>query len=71
MTEVERGGGGTVNMRSLNQKISELVFVKPNTPALKFGGYIEKEAANNFIEFIKEKHTDIKLSQCGLFVDAT
>ena len=69
MTEVERGGGGTVNMRSLNQKISELVFVKPNTPALKFGGYIEKEAANNFIEFIKGKHTDIKLSHCGLFVD--
>ena len=69
MTEVERGGGGTVNMRSLNQKISELVFVKPNTPALKFGGYIEKEAANNFIEFIKGKHTDIKLSHCGRFVD--
>ena len=71
ITKVERGGGGTVNMWSLNQKISGLAFVKPNTPTLKFGGYIEKEAANNFIEFIKGKHTDIKLSHCGLFVDDT
>ena len=29
MTKLEKGGGGTVNMWSLNQKISGLVFVKP------------------------------------------
>ena len=29
MTKVGKGGGGTVNMWSLNQKIPGLVFVKP------------------------------------------
>ena len=71
MTKVEKGGGGTVNMWSLNQKISGLVFVKPNIPALKYGRDMEIEAANTFIEFIKGKHKDIKLSDCGLFVDET
>ena len=32
---------------------------------------MEIEAANAFTEFIKGKHTDIKLSDCGLFVDET
>ena len=32
VTKVEKGGGGTVNMCSLNQKISGLFFVKPNIP---------------------------------------
>ena len=36
MIKVEKGGGGTVNMWSLDQKISGLVFVKPNIPALKY-----------------------------------
>ena len=29
MTKLEKVGGGTVNMWSLNQKISDLAFVKP------------------------------------------
>ena len=66
---VEKGGGGKVNMWSLNQKISGLVFVRPNIPALKYGRDMEIEAANTFTEFIKRKHTDIKLSDYGLFVD--
>ena len=70
-TKVEKGGGGTVNMWSLIQKISGLVFVKPNIPALKYGRDMEIEAANTFIVFIKGKHKDIKLSDCGLFVDGT
>ena len=45
MTKVEKGGGGTVNMWSLNQKISGLVFVKRNIPALKHGSDTEIEAA--------------------------
>ena len=32
---------------------------------------MEIEAENTFIEFIKEKHTDIRLSDCELFVDET
>ena len=66
---VEKGGGGKVNMWSLNQKISGLVFVRPNIPALKYGRDMEIEVANTFTEFIKRKHTDIKLSDYGLFVD--
>ena len=71
MTKVEKCGGGTGNMWSLNQTISGLVFVKPNIPALKYGRDIEIEVANTFTEFIKGKHTDIKLSDCGLFADET
>ena len=58
-------------MWSLNQKISGLVLVKPNISALEYGRDKEIEATNTLIEFIKGKHTDIKLSDCGLFVDQT
>ena len=58
-------------MWSLNQNISGLVFVKPNIPALKYGRDMEIEAANTFIEFIKGKHTGIKLSDYGLLLDET
>ena len=44
-------------------------FFKPNIPALKYGRDMEIEVANTFTEFIKGKHTDIKLSDCGLFAD--
>ena len=71
MTKVERAGGGTINMWSLNQKISGLVFLKANIPGLKHGRDMEIEAANTFIEFIKAKYKYIKLSFCGLFVDET
>ena len=71
MTKVEKSGGVTVNMWSLNQKISTLFFVKLNIPALKYGRDMEIEAANSFVEFIKGKLTEIKLSDCGLFIDET
>ena len=58
-------------MWSLDQIISGLVFVKSNIPALKYGRDKEIEAADTFIVFIKGKHTGIKLSDCGLFVDET
>ena len=64
MTKVEKGGGATVNMWSLNQKISGLAFVRPNIPALKYGRDLKIEAAKNFTEFIKGKHKYIKLSDC-------
>ena len=68
MTKVEKGGGGTVSMWSLNQKMSGLVFVKPNILALEYGRDIEIETANTFIKFIKVKHTDIKQGDCGLLL---
>ena len=71
MTKIEKVGGGAVNMRILNQKISGLVFAKPNITSLKYVRDMEIEAANTFIEFIKGKYTDIKFSDCGLFVDET
>ena len=66
MTKVGKGSGGTVNMWFLNQKISGLVFVKPNIPALKYGRDMEIEAANTFNEFINGKHKDIELSDCEM-----
>ena len=71
MSKVEKGGGGTINMWSLKQKISGLVFVKANIPALKYGRDMGIDVANAFIEFIKRKHNCIKLSGCGLFVAET
>ena len=58
-------------MWSLNQKLSGLIFVKPYILALKYVRGMEIEAMSTFIEFIKRKHTEIKLSDGGLFVDET
>ena len=55
----------------LNQKISGLVFVKPNTPTLKHSRGMEIEAVNTFIEFIIWERKDIKLNDCRLFVGET
>ena len=67
MTKEEKFGGGRIKMQSLNQKISRLVFNKPNTPALKYGRDTENKARDTFIEFIKGRQKDIKLSDCRLF----
>ena len=67
MTEVEISGGGTIDMWTLNQKISGLVFIKPNIPALKYDREMETKVANTF----KGNHKIIKLSNCGLIVDET
>ena len=49
ITEVKRYGGGTSTMWFLNQKMSGLVFVNPNIPALKYGRDMEIEPASTFI----------------------
>ena len=70
MTKVEKGGVVQLTCgRWTRQKDSRLVFVKPNIPAPKYGKNMEIETANIFIEFIKRKHKDIKLSDCEIFVD--
>ena len=68
MIKEEKFGGGRIYMQSLNQKISRLVFNKPNTPALNYGRDTENKAGDTLFEFIKGRHKDIKLSDCGLFV---
>ena len=64
MTKVETCGPWT-------KKFQNCFFIKSIIPALKYGRCVQIEAANTFIEFIKKKHADIKLSNCGLFVDET
>ena len=71
MTKVKKGCGGTVKMSFLNQRVPGLVFVKPNIPTLKNGRVMEIAVAKTFIEFIKGKQKDIKLSDYGLFLDET
>ena len=71
ITKVGNDFDGTVNMWSLNQKMSGLAFIKPSIPTLKYDRDIEIEGANTFTEFIKGKQKDIKLSYCGLFLDET
>ena len=45
-------------------------FAKPNIPALKYGRDMEIEAALS-LNLSRGKHKDIKLSDCGLFIDET
>ena len=53
MKKVRKRGGGVVNIWSLKEKISEMTFVNSNTPALKYGRYMEIEEVNTFVEYIK------------------
>ena len=53
MKKVRKGGGGVVNIWSLKEKISEMTFVNANTPAIKYGRYLEIEEVNTFLEYIK------------------
>ena len=53
MKKVRKGGGGVVNIWSLKEKISEMTFVSPDSPPLKYGRYIEIEEVNTFVEYIK------------------
>ena len=52
MKKVRKGGGGVVNIWSLKEKTSGMIFVNPNIPALKYGKDMEIEAVNTFAEYI-------------------
>ena len=70
MEKLKKGGGcGNVNLWQVFQKISGLVFVNPNIPALKYGRSMETNAANEFYEQLSESHKNLKVSECGLFLD--
>ena len=55
-------------MWQLHQKISGLVFVNPNIPALKYGRVMEENAVNCLSDIMKSKHKDFKIHECGLYL---
>ena len=69
MEKVVRGVGGYINMWSLNQKVSGLIFVSPDIPALKYGRTMEEEAVNAFYNEMSKKHKNLNLEECGLFLE--
>ena len=71
MKKVQKLTGGYINMYALNEKVSGRTFINPDIPALKYGREIEPEAANVFKEYFMESHKNIKISNCGLFLDHT
>ena len=50
---------------------SEMTFINPNIPVLKYGRNFEIEAANTFTEFIKNYKQDCIISGCRLVLDQT
>ena len=67
MVKVNKGHTA-VDMWPLHQKISGLVFVNPNIPALKYGRTMENDAANCFFDFMKNKHKNFQMHECGLYL---
>ena len=62
------GSCSNMNLWNLFQKISGLVFVRPDIEALKYGVAMEPNAVNCFREVISKKHTNLQLEECGLFL---
>ena len=60
-------GDTSINMWQLHQKITGLVFVNPNVPALKYGRVMEENAVNCLSDIMKSKHK--KIHECGLYLD--
>ena len=71
MKKVRKGGGGTVNIWSLKEKISGMTFANSNNPALNYGREMEIEAVNTFAENFKNYHQVYIISECGLVFDET
>ena len=55
---------------SLHQRISGLDSISPNIPSLKYGREMEPRALQRFIEVMKPNHKNLKVTQCGLFLDS-
>ena len=48
-----------------------MIFVNPNSLALKYGRDMEIEAANTFTEYMTNYHQGCIISECGLVLDET
>ena len=71
LNKILKPTGVCVDMWSLSQNISEPSFTNPVLPALKYGQTMKMEAADKFFEFMKKKHKNLVISECGLFLDKT
>ena len=67
MVKVNKGYSN-VDMWPLHQKISGLVFINPDSPALKCGRTMEDDTANCFTESMKQKHKNFQIHECGLYL---
>ena len=47
------------------------MFVSPDIPALKYGRSMEVNAVNVFCDLFSENHKNVKVEECGLFLDKT
>ena len=66
--KLQKDSAGAVNLWPLFEKISGLVHINPNIPALKYGRAMEVNAANDFHKSHAKEHQDFKLAKCGLFL---
>lgn len=64
-----KADGSIINVFSLNQRISGNSYTSPDIPALKYGRTMEVDAVNHFYEKLKGQHKNMKLKDCGLFLD--
>ena len=64
-------GGSCGNFWQSFQKISGLMFVSPDIPAFKYGRSMEVNAVNLFCDLFSEYHKNVKVEECGLFLDNT
>ena len=68
MTKLSKASG-SVDMWPLHQKISGMIFVNPNIPALKYGRVMEENAVNCFYDIMRKKHKNFQVHECGLYLD--
>jgi len=69
MKKIRNANIGYENLWQIFQKISGLTFVSPDIPALKYRQAMEENAANEFLNHFSKQHINLKLHECGLFLD--
>ena len=67
--KIQKPTGCYIDMYSINEKVSGRTFVNPNVPQLKYGRDMEPEAINAFEVYFSEKHKNVNIEHCGLFLD--
>ena len=59
---------GHVDLTRIIKLVSGDTTLKQDVPALKHGNTMESEAVDAFTSIFKEKHKDVTVSNCGLFI---
>ena len=68
MKRLNKNDGSFVNLWQVFQKISGLVFINPNIPALKYGRTMEINAVNNFFDIQSKCHRNLLILECGVIL---